>query len=222
METYEPVRCEGLLLELSKLNEKIDENYNRGYKLNKERHALFDELDQLGVGDSLKARELEERLLVIREEIFGVLEEQGELFKEKERLEQAISFATSPAGSNEVVDLRVVDEERYDIYLHGQNVVVGDIEYRGYHVSDYLGDVGGYVDEAFRGHGYFYEALCVLGDILHEKGIEDFWITMYENNLPSRKSVLKYGGDLLEGNDLYRGVLLYQCPTERKKRNVRK
>ncbi len=80
----------------------------------------------------------------------------------------------------------------------------------GYHTNEFLGDVGFVIDPEYRGNSYAYHALCLVGELLKEKGIEDFWISAYKTNIPSVKTIEKYGGVVIKSDDRYN---LYQAPT---------
>ena len=41
----------------------------------------------------------------------------------------------------------------------------------------------------------------MLGELLREKGIENFWITTYKSNIPSVKTIEKYGGVPIKENE---------------------
>ena len=69
--------------------------------------------------------------------------------------------------------------------------VVGHIHYSGYHFHKYFGDIGYDNDKDFQGNNYAYRSLCLIGEILNENGIEDFWISARKDNMPSRKTIEK-------------------------------
>lgn len=85
-----------------------------------------------------------------------------------------------------------LDNEYYFIALHNGQFI-GCIEYRGLHSSDF-GDIGYKIDEEYRGNGYAFRALSLLGDILLENGLEETWIAALASNLPSTRTIEKYGG----------------------------
>ena len=99
---------------------------------------------------------------------------------------------------------------KYKICLSSTKEVVGYIKYRGYHVNSKMADVGYAVDSKHRGHGYAYEALCLLSELLKENGIEDFWISVRPDNLPSVRTIEKYGASFLKSMD---DVKVFSCKT---------
>ncbi len=99
----------------------------------------------------------------------------------------------------------------YLIYLKGTHTCVGNITYRGYHVSDYFGDIGYNIGEEFNGNGYAYKALCLVSNILAEKDIPDFWITCSDSNVASLKTIRKYG-EIHEEKEANH-VTLFECGT---------
>lgn len=123
-------------------------------------------------------------------------------FKGKVRDTEAEIRAVAPARTDGVIDIigseRVrkhyepLDKEYYFIALHdGQ--IIGHISYRGLHSSNY-GDIGYEIDEEYRGNGLAYRALCLLGEILLENGINEAWIAAEGDNIASIKTIEKYGG----------------------------
>lgn len=200
------------------LEKKLDENNANCERIGSEGYAIFEQLDELRLkgGDLLHENELRVQLEQVQKRDHILWEESLDLRKQYKEVKRRIYFLSSPVGNNEIVDLRTTDERQYEIFLHGESTLIGSVDYRGYHTSDYLGDVGGYIKEEFRGHHYLYEALCVLGEILGEKGIDDFWVSTYRDNVASRKSIERYGGTLIDDGNRYNGVLLYECLTRKK------
>lgn len=93
--------------------------------------------------------------------------------------------------------------EYYFICLHDGSVmgpIVGEINCRGCHTSNY-GDIEYTIIESFRGHGYAYRALSLLGDVLKENGINEVWIAAENDNIASIKTIAKYGGTPIEMRD---------------------
>ena len=99
----------------------------------------------------------------------------------------------------------------YLIYLKGTQTCVGNITYRGYHISDYFGDIGYNIGEEFNGNGYAYKALCLVSNILAEKNIPDFWITCSDSNVASLKTIRKYGEIHEETKDNH--LMFFECGT---------
>ena len=142
------------------------------------------------------------------------------LRRELHSLSERLFWELPPVKSDGVVELRKTIDGRdavkddmtgeYSICLANGKEVVGRISYRGYHVSDYLGDIGYAVDPEFRGNNYSYHALCMLGELLKENGVDDFWISSYKDNTPSVKVIEKYGGMPIKEEDHY---ILYRAET---------
>ena len=143
-----------------------------------------------------------------------------ELFKLKYDLDQELKrinmWTTLPLKSDGVIELRKEDDKyeeligNYLICLAGKNQIIGKIDYRGYHSSRFIGDIGCVILQEFRGHNYSYRALCLLGELLKENDISDFWISASIKNIPSVKTIEKYGGVSLV-NDGY--SILFQANT---------
>ena len=87
----------------------------------------------------------------------------------------------------------------YLICLHGEKKIVGYIQYRGQFTGN-CGDIEYSIIESFRGHGYAYRALSLLGDILSQNGINELWIAAENDNIASIKTIEKYGGTPIEMN----------------------
>lgn len=95
------------------------------------------------------------------------------------------------------------------IFLHNSPVEIGNIEYRG--VTDYqwLGDIGYNIKKPFRGHNYAYKALSLIKEKILSFGINQVTITTHNDNIPSQKTIEKFGGKRISSQDerIYR----YQC-----------
>lgn len=158
----------------------------------------------------------------IHDKIIKPLEGKQVIINEKKaELQKEIYLLSPPKGSNGVVDLRSInDNNNYKIFLHNQTQVIGNISWRGYHIPSILGDVGYIIEADYRGHGYAYEALCVLGEILNKKGISDFWITVQSQNASSIRTIERYGGVLKEKDEM--NVLHYECQTLRKDEQIQR
>ena len=83
------------------------------------------------------------------------------------------------------------DYDVYDIQVAGQSI--GGMVYRyGTKAQlQYCGHIGYHIDESYRGHGYAYQALCLLEKVLSAKGIDHVRITCEKNNIPSKKTIEK-------------------------------
>lgn len=135
-----------------------------------------------------------------------------EIFDVKRKL----YFLNTPSKEGKEIDIREYGSgevvKNYIICLHNTTEIIGSISYRGYHIKKSLGDIGYEIKEEYRGKGYAYKALCLLGEMLKEKGIDDFWITTENKNLASISTIEKYGGICIgnEGNTLF-----YSCQTRK-------
>lgn len=153
-------------------------------------------------------------ILISKGEI--VCKKKAELKKIEEKLQfvqQEIFNYTKPSISDGVIDLIKVSNNKdiYMIKLSETNQVVGRIEYRGYHYNLMLGDIGYEIYEVFRGNNYAYKALCLLGEMLSQDGIDDFWITAYDDNKASMKIISNYNGEFVEKIG---GLNLYVCSSK--------
>ena len=212
---------EELLKEEKDINRRIDEildydNYNTP-----EINALSKRIDELwSNNDEISIEEKKELLDKSRQlselKFQKTLEFKSELDKLYDRLQEIGDLKLkliSPVIVGERIGLKNLSDSicyEYLITLNDTNEIIGNITYRGHHVSDFLGDVGFNVGEKYRGNGYAYEALQLLSSYLFEHGIKDFWISAYATNIPSAKTIRKYGGKNISKYD---GILLYECET---------
>lgn len=131
-------------------------------------------------------------------------------------IKRKIYFLKTPSKEGDIVDIREYGSTKivknYVICIHNTTEVVGNISYRGYHIKKSLGDIGYEISEKYRGKNYAYQALCLLGELLKEQGINDFWITTEKGNIASRKTIEKYGGICLGEEE---NTLFYSCETKR-------
>lgn len=95
------------------------------------------------------------------------------------------------------------------IYLHDTSLEVGVIDYRGPCDSKWLGDIGYTINEEYRGNNYAYKALELISPVIASKGIDKVIITTYANNIPSVKTIEKFGGVLTD--TINQDVLSYTC-----------
>lgn len=95
------------------------------------------------------------------------------------------------------------------IYLHDTSLEVGVIDYRGPCDSKWLGDIGYTINEEYRGNNYAYKALELISPVIASKGIDKVTITTYANNIPSVKTIEKFGGVLTD--TINQDVLSYTC-----------
>ena len=125
-------------------------------------------------------------------------------------IEKNIFLKYEPITFNEKIDLRKETKKLegvYSIFLHNTNICIGEIKYKGYH--QFGGDMSVFIDKQYRGHGYAYEALRLLSDLLQKNGIGDFWLAVEKKNIPSLKTIEKYGGQVV--SDFGPAALLYEC-----------
>lgn len=181
------------------LYNQINVLYNNGYQKREEYQKAQD------IGDGEGSLKLYDEMMKIHAEI----QTQNHLMK---KIDDKIIVMNPPVKIGKLVDLRTADDSlRCNIYLHNQPIEVGKIEYRGYHCSEYIGDIGYVIKDDYRNHGYATEALSLLSEKLYEDGITDFWISVQSENVSSIKVIEKNGGKLLRSD---RDPFLYVVPTK--------
>ena len=179
------------------------------------------------MNETSEFEELMSRFKIIHQQIDDIVRQRDSLYQKQDLLEHELYYLSEkifwelpPVKSDGGVELRKTIDGRnavkedmtgeYSICLANEKEVVGHISYRGYHVSDYLGDIGYTVYPEFRGNNFSYRALCMLGELLKENGVDDFWISTYKSNTPSVKVIEKYGGMPIKEDDYYS---LYRAET---------
>ena len=97
----------------------------------------------------------------------------------------------------------------YKIFLHNTLDYVGKTSYYGKNGFFSLqGNVSCEIKKEFRGNGYALKSLKLLTDKVYEEGIDKVYISAYENNYPSLKTIEKFGGVLVEK---YKNICRYEC-----------
>ena len=161
-----------------------------------------------------KEKELQYILEALDNEIDRLLGQKHDIYEELIKIDMQKRCLEPPDITDGTIDLRCFSEngKSFSIFLSGTSEEIGTIDYRDYHVGKLLGDIGYTIFPEYQGHGYAYHALCLLSDILYSKGIPDFWVSTKEDNIPSLKTILKYGGILINQN---KDILCYECQTRK-------
>lgn len=101
----------------------------------------------------------------------------------------------------------------YSIYLHDTKKLLGTCDLR-IGMNDelyYAGNIGYRIYEPNRGHHYAYYACIMLFDIAREEyAMDKLIITCSPDNLPSKKTLEKLNGSLLEVTDVPSWHYLYK------------
>lgn len=102
------------------------------------------------------------------------------------------------------------------IFLHNTSTYIGDIKFFG--KSNYIatGNIAYNINQKFRGHGYALKALKLITDKIYEDGIDKVYIAAFDYNIPSIKTIEKFGGVLVENN---RKIRSYECDLKKIKNN---
>lgn len=167
---------------------------------------------------NIKFKEVRLKLLEMRQgfpnENFYILNNlYSELLDDISELEDRRFWLSSLVKFNNTIEIRKLplDKYKYEIYLRNTHECIGEIDYRKFHVSGYIGDIGYHIYKEFRGNGYAYQALELLGEKLYEDNIPNFVISAKNDNIASIKTIEKYGGKLKENVD---GIFIYVCDTK--------
>ena len=180
-------------------------------------HDVFDERMRLRDNPSDENNKKGIELLEINNELY---KKESALYERIRELEYELYWILPPIKTNGVVEIRkqfngnINDLKSikgdYSICLANKQLVIGKLSFRGYHCSTSLGDIGCAIERDYRGHGYAYQSTCLLLEYLKENNIEDVWVTVSCDNIPSIKTIEKFGGVPLKSDSRIR---LYQAPT---------
>lgn len=99
----------------------------------------------------------------------------------------------------------------YGIELHGKRIGDCDLRIGMNEELYYAGNIGYNIQKEYRGHGYAYEACRILFRLARTKyHMEELIITCSPDNLASKKTLQKLGGQLLETVEVPADHWLYQ------------
>ncbi len=104
---------------------------------------------------------------------------------------------------------------QYYIYQKQKNICIGNIEYKGYHYEENIGDIDINIYAKYRQNGYAYRALKLLSEYLNQNEIPDFWATCNKNDLASLKIIIHHG-ELIEEKYISEEKLFFKCKTKQK------
>ena len=194
---------------LAELNQQLQVIKQQINQIRQKIKELWSEIDDLY--DKEQNEEIKEKKINEYQKPLDILFHEGKMLYNKLReIEDEIFFLAPPIKENEKIDLREIGRGIYNIYIHNSKIHIGLITYSGYHSNETSGDIGYLIHEEFRGKNYSFEALQLLSEILYENGIPDFWISTYNTNIPSLKTIEKYGGTIIK--EQY-NITLFQCKT---------
>ncbi len=154
-------------------------------------------------------------------EKYELLREKLKVLNEKYWLlqEKLDYFESETIGYDDEIVLKKFSsniDTMYSIYLKKDIIKIGHIDYQGYHDSKITGDIGYVIDSNYRGHNYAYKALVLLSDYLYKNNIPDFYISVFVDNKPSLKTIIKaimnYGGDIVSLNG---DMVTFMCETKK-------
>ncbi len=92
----------------------------------------------------------------------------------------------------------------YNIVIHNTNYIVGECDARiGNNENTYWGgNIGYFIKEEERGHGYAPEAVKLLLQVFKDNGISDVYITNDISNLSSKRVCEKVGAKFIGVREL--------------------
>jgi predicted acetyltransferase len=80
----------------------------------------------------------------------------------------------------------------------------------GDYYERYAGQIGYGVDPEFRGHHYAARACKLLLDVARRHGLSELWITCNPENVASRRTCERIGGELVDIVDVPRELDMYR------------
>ena len=161
-------------------------------------------------------KEDKSKISIIMNEYDKLSNKRIQINKNLGKIEELILFKKAPIVVGDRIELRKISDNingSYSIFLKDKNIYIGYITYRGYHKNLEIGDIGYVISEEYRGNNYAFEALTLLGDLLHKNGIMDFRILCDIKNVASRKTIKKYGASIKKIK-LIDGIVSYECKTK--------
>lgn len=111
-------------------------------------------------------------------------------------------------------------DNKFDIYLHGTDENVGRIwfdeneNFESERVK-YYGNVGYWLKEKYQGHSYALKALKLIKKVMLEDEVKSMLFSILPGNVPSRKTVEKFGAHILCHRDIPVSHELYEEGKER-------
>lgn len=82
---------------------------------------------------------------------------------------------------------------------------------------EYDGHIAYTIDEAYRGRGYAYQACLLLKEKIRKEGYDHVIITCDPENLPSKKTILKLGGQYQGTKPVPKALKKFFTPDEKVK-----
>lgn len=142
-------------------------------------------------------------------------------------IETLIRLKNGPCFTNGILDLyfdyddSCEDEEYYNITLHNCLVIIGHVRITYSNFCSFLGNIGYELCESSRGNGYMIQALEMLSEVMIDNGLTKPIITVYPDNIPSLKTIEKFGGVLIDGISENKSYVTYEVDLMKKvkKRN---
>lgn len=95
------------------------------------------------------------------------------------------------------------NEERYVITLTSSDKVIGNIMVSYKIVDKFLANIQYELVREARGNGYMIQALELLREPLIEKGLSKPYISVDPENIPSVRTIEKFGGKKIDNDDWF-------------------
>lgn len=158
----------------------------------------IEKLEKLGFSSGKNGKKVYRLIFGLRERI--------------KKLQGMLSLNQSPTYSNGVLDLYLDESaekigkvcENYNIALAGEKEFIGYVRVTYDVMNDnFLGNIGYKLNREFRGNGYMLQALEMLRKTMLDKGLTNPIINVRPDNMPSVKTIEKFGGKKLDKDEWY-------------------
>lgn len=123
------------------------------------------------------------------------------------------SLQNNPELSDNNIDLYLKNDNdsysHYIIFLHDTDIYIGEINYqKNQPFKEKFGNISYRIFPEYRGNHYALSALNLMSDKLYKDGIEEIFLATERTNIPSLKTIERYGGELISSGEL---VVSYRC-----------
>ena len=156
----------------------------------------------------LRLEDIKKELDITTEELDNFLyvaddpERYNELCRKKNKLLEMYTLLSLPkVVSTDELDIYAENKGFsryiYHLMLHGDTKEIGHIRVTYKECDDKYGNIGYEIKKQYQGHGFALKALELLQDEMIQKGLTSPIITAYPHNLPSIRTIEKFGGVLV-------------------------
>ena len=176
----------------------------------------------------LRLEDIKRELDITNEELDNFLyvadnpERYNELCRKKNKLSEMYQLLTLPkVVSTDELDIYVENKGFshyiYHLTLHEDIKEIGHIRVTYKECDDKYGNIGYEIKRQYQGHGFALKALELLEEEMIKRGLTNPIITAYPHNLPSIRTIEKFGGVLISESHNLVNYNKYQVDLLKKK-----